>query len=88
MTQRQRDREIVKAMTEIQNLLAEFGVRLCGYDPGVTGFFADKPVGSQVAIGASGHGWGGEPFALNRQEWAWLKPLLEELRGYRAKKKR
>lgn len=89
MTQRQRDKEIVQKMTEIRKLLAGFGVTLHGFDPGVTGFFKGGPISSQVAMGAGfPAGWAGEPFSMNRQQWTWLKPLLEELRAYRAKQKK
>jgi hypothetical protein len=71
-----RDKHVIKEMTEIRDLLAEFGLALSGYDPGITAMFKDRP--SPV-----GDGWGGEPITLDREEWRWLRPLLEELRSRR-----
>jgi hypothetical protein len=68
---------IAAQIVETRDLLAEFGLKLCGMDPGVTAYFTrpDQP--------KSGRGYLGEPFALDRNEWMWLRPILIELRDRR-----
>lgn len=89
----ERDRQVVAAMKEDSALLAEFGLELYGYDPGVTAYF--KP-GTGVPgfdtkfsgiLGMEGRGYWGEPVALTRIEWKWLKPLLQELLEHRRQQK-
>lgn len=63
-------------MKEIRELLAEFGLRLCGYDPGVTASLIDSPE-------TAGRGYWGEAISFEHNEWKWLEPLLNELRQLR-----
>ncbi len=83
---------IIAEMQEASALLAEFGLSLHGYDPGVTAYFtpAATGLGSQPhltrfsgVLGMPGQGAWGEPISFSRVEWRWLKPLLEELRERR-----
>jgi hypothetical protein len=67
--------KIITRMKEIKELLSEFGLRLSGFDPGVSATFEDKTV--------RGDGYFGEPIQFNGTEWAWLEPLLIELRDHR-----
>lgn len=73
------DVRVMREMSEARSLLAEFGARLSGYDPGVTAFFEDRSI--------RGLGYWGEPLSFDRVEWEWLRPLLTELRDLRAKTK-
>jgi hypothetical protein len=70
------DRKLVARMKEIRELIAEFGLVLYGHDPGITATLKDKP-------GLRGDGWGGESITFDGIEWAWLEPLLVELREHR-----
>ena len=66
---------IIKRMTFVRRLLKENGLELSGYDPGVTAF---RKVGKDI--------FGGDRFVsldFERAEWAWLEPLLLELRKLR-----
>lgn len=65
---------IVARMDELRDLLKEFGASLGGYDPGVTAYLPNKH---------RGVGYMGESLDFNHTEWAWLEPLLVELRGLR-----
>lgn len=84
MTTRAEAREIIRRAKEIRELLAEFGARLVGFDPGVTANVVDLPGGHHPGFGG---GYWGEHMSFNSTEWAWLKPLLEELRDRRRKEK-
>ena len=56
-------------MTELRELLAEFGLSLRAYDPGVS---ASQKIGTKdLSLDFDG------------VEWAWLEPLLVELRDRR-----
>ena len=70
-------------MSEIRELLAEFGIHLAGYDPGVTAMIPGKAIAGPGA----GAGYFGEHLAFDATEWAWLEPLLKELRAYRRKER-
>jgi len=61
------DPELLKRMHDAREILLEFGLRLCGFDPGVTAF-EDQRSGS---------------LSFEKREWAWLEPLLIELRDLR-----
>lgn len=69
------DKALIARMGFLRELLKEFGATLAGYDPGVTAFLPD---------GRRGNGYMGESLAFDGNEWAWLEPLLLELRGLRA----
>src|SRR5690606_30829358 len=71
------DRLIKQRMDEARELLAEFGLQLHGMDPGITAYFTDPRQPRR------GGGYFGEPFAIGRNEWMWLRPLLLELRDRR-----
>lgn len=73
------DRALLKRMKEIRELLAEFGIHLAGHDPGVTAIIPEKAIAGP-GVGA---GYFGEHLAFDDTEWAWLEPLLKELRAYR-----
>lgn len=76
------EKRMLAEMKEARDLLAEFGLTLHGFDPGVTAWFkGDRlfPAGG----GVDGQGYFGEPIAFNHAEWKWLKPLLAELRDRR-----
>lgn len=66
------DKALVARMKEIRELIKEFGLTLCGYDPGISAYVDSRP----KLIPSS---WNG-PFKLDDIEWAWLEPLLVELR--------
>ena len=63
------ERQIVKRMAELRELLATFGLRLHGYDPGVSCARAE----------------GGRLLDFESHEWAVLEPLLIEPRDTRAR---
>lgn len=67
---------LLQQMKEDRELLAEFGLSLSGFDPGVTAFIKSSPQ-------SRGDGWAGEPIEFSRIEWKWLKPLLVELQSLR-----
>jgi hypothetical protein len=75
MKQTEDDKRICTRMKEIRELIKEFGLTLCGYDPGISAYVDDCP-----NLRASG--WSG-PFKLDDVEWTWLEPLLKELRDRR-----
>lgn len=85
------EKRLVAEMQEASALLALFGLRLHGFDPGITAYFEPTPDTSRLdsglagglMMGISGRGYWGEPIAFSRIEWRWLKPLLEELRDRR-----
>lgn len=66
------DRKLLARMKEIRELIAEFGLTLSGYDPGITAILKANPK-------LCGDGWGGEPITFDGTEWKWLEPLLQEL---------
>ena len=70
------DKKMVARMKEIRELIAEFGLTLSGYDPGITALLKGNPR-------LRGDGWGGEPITFDGTEWKWLEPLLVELRMHR-----
>ena len=63
----------LKHLATTRQLCAAFGVTPYAYDPGVIGY-ATLPTTGQVAR-----------LDFGAAEWAWLMPLLEELREYRAR---
>jgi hypothetical protein len=67
--------QIIKRMTFLRRLLKENGLMLSGYDPGVTAY---KKIGKD---------FDGRDRCVSmnfeRAEWAWLEPLLVELRSLR-----
>lgn len=65
--------QIVARMDFLRDLLKEFGASLYGYDPGVSAVLPnpDRP------------GYAGTMLDFERGEWAWLEPLLVELREKR-----
>lgn len=67
------DRKLVARMKEIRELIAEFGLILGGYDPGITASLKGKPE-------PRGRGYLGEAISFDGKEWAWLEPLLQELK--------
>lgn len=73
------DKKLVARMKEIRELIAEFGLTLSGYDPGISAILKDQPR-------LRGDGWGGEPITFDGTEWKWLEPLLQELRILRKTK--
>lgn len=73
------DRKLVARMKEIRELIKEFGLTLCGYDPGISAYVDARPELRPST-------WNG-PFKLDDVEWVWLEPLLKELRDYRHGKK-
>lgn len=72
MGAKKQEREIVARMTEIRELLAEFGLVLSGYDPGITAYIRSEP-------NAQGGGWAREPISLDHSEWKWIEPLFERI---------
>ena len=68
------DRALCLRMKFIRELLSEFGAKLSGYDPGVTAYLDGK---------CRGDGYFGEHLSFDSKEWAWLEPLLVELRERR-----
>jgi hypothetical protein len=74
------DRAIIARAAHLRSLLAEFGVTLAGFDPGVTANIIGKPAGSP---GMRGAGFWGEHLSFSAREWGWLEPLLIELRERR-----
>lgn len=62
------DRKACERADFLSELLREFGARLGGFDPGVMAYLPNKS---------------GTPIGFDRAEWAWLEPLLAELRDYR-----
>lgn len=66
-------KRLVKERDELRDLLGAFGATLSGWDPGVTAAIPGK----------RGDGYFGESLSFNAIEWAWLKPLLMELRDRR-----
>lgn len=62
------DKELVQRIDELRELLAEFGLALHGYDPGVSAVRKDSP---HTLLN------------FNFAEWQWLEPLLIELRQHR-----
>lgn len=75
-------KDVGKRMDEIDALLREFGATLSGYDPGVTARFLEEAKNPR-ALGYDGSGAFGEPLSFSRAAWAWLEPLLVELREAR-----
>ncbi len=75
MRQTQADKELCARMTEIRELVKEFGLTLCGFDPGISAYVDGRPDLRPST-------WNG-PFKLDDVEWAWLEPLLVELRSRR-----
>lgn len=69
------DKALHERVKKVQELLADFGVTLCGIDPGVTGSIAGQT--------GRGPGYWGEQLSLDKRAWDWIKPLLEELRTYK-----
>lgn len=57
----------------LRELLGEFGARLSGWDPGVLATWQAPEYGAYV------------PLDFTRGQWAWLEPLLVELRDLREK---
>jgi hypothetical protein len=84
MSQDPEDKRILKRMKEERELLAGFGAKLHGSDPGVTAYFADVSFGHVLG---TGNGYFGEQLNFSAAEWKWLRPLLEELRDFRNKTK-
>ena len=74
MTRAKGDKALLARMKELRELLSEFGATLCGYNPGVTAFLPNN---------IRGEGWMGESLSFDGIEWAWLEPLLKELRDRR-----
>jgi hypothetical protein len=74
------DKKLVARMKEIRELIAEFGLTLRGYDPGVTASLKENPA-------LRGRGYWGEAISFDSNEWKWLEPLLKELSMYRRTKK-
>lgn len=70
------EKRIVAEMSETRELLSGFGLRLHGYDPGITAYLESDP-------STIGGGYFREPISLDYIEWEWLKPLLVELRDCR-----
>jgi len=62
------DKVIVSRMNEISDLLNEFGLTLSGYDPGISAFITKESTSM---------------LNFDRGEWAWLEPLLKELKDRR-----
>ena len=60
---------LVARSVELRELLAEFGLVLHGFDPGVEVYFADQH--SRY------------PVNFDHTQWTWLEPLLKELRELR-----
>lgn len=83
------DRKLIKRMTFLRNLLKKFKARLYGVDPGVSFLVQngvrlklrktpfEKPKAEKV--------W--KVFHTDGPDWAWLEPLLVELRTFRRKEK-
>jgi hypothetical protein len=65
------DRDLVKRIKSIRELLKEFGATAYGYDPGV------------LAHTGRGNGNWGESLCFSGVEWSWMEPLLVELREAR-----
>lgn len=70
------DKALAERMMFLRELFKEFGAQLSGYDPGVTAYLPGRP---------RGRGYMGEQLAFEDMEWAWLEPLLVELRELRKK---
>jgi hypothetical protein len=68
------EKRSLEALKADRELLGLFGARLVGHDPGVTANYRD---------GVQGDGYAGEQLSFNNLEWAWLRPLLVELRDRR-----
>jgi len=73
--QTKEDKAVCDRMTEIRDLIKEFGLTLCGFDPGISAYVDARPELRPST-------WNG-PFKLDDVEWAWLEPLLVELRSRR-----
>jgi len=77
------NQRIAAEAKELRELLDHFGLRLHGFDPGVTALFKEDQPANRPHLGGAGRGFCGEPITFSSIEWAWLKPLLEELRDRR-----
>jgi hypothetical protein len=65
---KEEQRVIIARADELRNLVKEFGLELIGFDPGIS---------------ASIIKWPNYSVHFDETEWAWLRPLLEELKTYR-----
>lgn len=74
MTMTKADKELLKRMSFLRDLLKDLGANLSGYDPGVSDYLPD---------GLRGEGYWGESLSFDGNEWKWLEPLLVELRDRR-----
>ena len=86
MSEDPEDKRILERMKAERELLAEFGAQLHGSDPGISAYLAGKDFSKQIVKG-QGRGYFGEDLSFTAGEWKWLRPLLEELREFRAKAK-
>lgn len=74
-TEAAENRAICKQAKHLRELLKEFGLTLCGFDPGVSAYWDAHPELRPSA-------WNG-PIKFEHNEWKWLEPLLLELREFR-----
>ena len=86
MSEDPEDKRILERMKAERELLTEFGAQLHGSDPGISAYLASKDFSKQTVKG-QGRGYFGEDLSFTAGEWKWLRPLLEELREFRAKAK-
>jgi hypothetical protein len=69
------DKALLARMGKLRDLLAEFDVRLSGFDPGFSGFLAPCM--------EDGTRPGRALIRVDSRELTWIEPLLKELREYR-----
>jgi len=58
---------LIARMAELRGLLTEFGLELCGFDPGVLARWPER----------------GGSLQFDRAQWSFIEPLLKELRERR-----
>ena len=78
-------KRIIDRADFLRSLLSEFGAALSGFDPGVAFNVSGERPGFP---GMDAGGYFGEHVQLNAVGWAWLEPLLVELREKRGRGKR
>lgn len=72
--EREECKRLIAERDELRDILGAFGATLSGWDPGVTAYLPNE---------IRGDGYMGESLTFDGIEWAWLKPLLIELRDRR-----
>lgn len=68
------DRKLVEKVIETRKLLDEFGLILCGFEPGISAIVKNTSnFSAQIHL------------SFDHNEWKWLEPLLVELSEFRRK---